>query len=125
MTAVMTTGAAEGSTVPRRERSASETRLKPALAMTGRCTRRRRRGLANPVAAAAERGSKAPGRLLSILPAGAAAGIPCSGGPRLMAGGAKDILARLFAGRTLIARRMVGVRTTTDLSREGRRTIRF
>ena len=107
------------------ERPASETGLKPASAMTGRCTRRRRRGLAIPVAAAAERGSIAPGRLLSILPAGAAARIPCSGEPRLVAAGAKDILARRFAGGTLTARRPVGVRPTTDLSREGRRAIRF
>ena len=125
MTAVMTTSAAEASTVSCMERPASETRLGPTGETTGRCTRPRRPRLSSTFAAAAERGSKAPGRLLSILPAGAAAGIPCSGGPRLMAGGAKDILARLFAGRTLIARRMVGVRTTTDLSREGRRTIRF
>ena len=91
MTAVMTTGAAEASTVSRMERPASETRLVP----TGGAT----------------------GRLLSILPAGAAAEMPWSG--------AKELVARRFAGGTLIARRMVGVRTTTDLSRERRRTIRF
>ena len=107
------------------DRPASETGLKSASAMTRRCTRRRRRGLANPVAATAERSSIAPGWLVSILPARAAGEIPCSGGPRLVAAGAKDILARRFAGRTLMARRMVGVRTTTDLSRKGRSTIRF
>ena len=99
MTAVMTTGAAEVSTVSRMERPASETRLVP----TGGAT----------------------GRPLSILPAGAAAEIPCSGEPHLMADGAKDILARRFAGRTLIAHCASVVRTTTDLSRERRRTIRF
>ena len=40
-------------------------------------------------------------------------------------GRAKDILARLFSGGTLIARRMVGVRTTAHLTHEGRRMIRF
>ena len=91
MTAVMTTSAAETSTVSRMERPASETSLVP----TGGAT----------------------GRLLSILRAGAAVEMPWSG--------AKELLARLFAGGTLIARRMVGVRTTTDLSLEGRWTIRF
>jgi len=99
MTAVMTTGAAEVSTVSRMERPASETQA-----------RAHRRGdrtaLVHP-----------PGRRRrrdSMLRR-----------PHLMADGAKDILARRFAGRTLIAHCASVVRTTTDLSRERRRTIRF